>query len=163
MQMKNFKKAVWVLAAVILSISAAWAAPSTLVGGSGQKGDSLLERDIEDGVKITLQKIYKTGSDVWIQYIVLSEEDTIIKIEVEGDNGTLFDDAGNKFSSRNGWTRIGNEKTIAREIIGGVPTAVLVGYEPGEKYTLPEKFARAAVNINGKKLLFRDIPGNHGN
>jgi hypothetical protein len=161
MLVNGFKKAVLVVAIMVLTVSAAWGAPkdSALVPGGAQKGDTSLEREIEGGIKITVQEIYKQGSDVWIKYSVLSEEDTFIKVEVNGDNGTLFDDQGNQFRSYNDWIRIGNQKTKEREVIGGVPTIILVGYEPGEKYAMPTKFPRVAINLNEKKLIFRDVPG----
>jgi hypothetical protein len=159
--MKNFKKAVWILTvALVLSVSTAWAAQSALVGGDTQKGDVSLEREIEGGIKITLQEIYKNNNYVWVRYVALSEEDTVVKVNAERDNGALFDDRGNQFTYSD--VNIANLNTREREIIAGVPTAIFVGYRPGDKYTMPKKFARVAINVNGKKLLFRDVPGSQG-
>jgi hypothetical protein len=160
MWMKAFKGTVLVWGMVILSVSMALGAPkdSALVGGGGQKGDAALEREIEGGIKITLQEVFKKDSYVWIRYTLLSEEDVIVKIEVEKDNGTLFDDRGNQFTAYNGNVEIGNQSAREREIIGGVPTAIFVGYSAGQQYVMPEKFPRVAVNVNGKKMIFRDVP-----
>ncbi|MDR2176341.1 MAG: hypothetical protein LBO82_10465 [Synergistaceae bacterium] len=158
MSMKGFKKALLVLTAVISSVSAAWGAPSALVGGGEQKSDASLEREIEGGIKVTLQGAYHQDKSVGVKYVVLSEKDVIVKIEAENDNGALFDNHGNQFTSHNYETRIGNNRTQEREIIGGVPTEIFVLYQVGEKYAMPEKFARVSVNVNGKKLTFRGVP-----
>jgi hypothetical protein len=160
MLVTGFKKAVLVLSIVVLTVPAAWAASSALVGGGARKGDASFEREIEGGIKITLQGISQKGNYVCIRYVALSEEDTVIKVEAGKDNAAIFDDRGNQFSSYNCgvWTEIGNLRTKEREIIAGVPTDVLVGYQAGEKYKMPAKFSRAAININGKKLVFRDVP-----
>jgi hypothetical protein len=126
MLVKIAKKAALIGAMVILSASMAWGAPSALVGGDPGKGDPSLEREIEGGVKITLQEISKEGEYTWFKYIVLSEEDINIRV----DAGELFDNSGNMFSA-SATIFIGNQNTSQREIIGGVPTRVWLRYKLG--------------------------------
>jgi hypothetical protein len=154
MWMKAFRNAALVLAVVILMVSAAWGAPkdSALVGG-GQKGNASLEREVEGGIKITLQEISIDGEYTWFKYIAMSEGDTKIRI----DAGELFDNNGNMFSA-NATIFIGNQNTSQREIIGGVPTRVWLRYKLGEKY-VAEHFARISVFFNKENLTFRDVPG----
>jgi hypothetical protein len=161
---KGFRKAILVLSIVVLTVSAARAAPkdSVLVSAGTQKGDVSFEREIEGGLKITLQEAYKKDNSVQVRYVILSEEDVIIKVDVENDNGALFDDRGHQLLSSMSYywqgIEIGNQKVSEREIIGGIRTEIFVKYNVGQDYVMPKKFARAAININGKKLVFRDVP-----
>lgn len=156
----GLKKVVWGLTAVIFSVSAAWAAPSSssLIKGKSSAEISL-ERDIGDGITLTCEGVSFEDNAIWVGYTVLSEEDSVIDIGALTD---LFDDKGRtvKVPGVNGHRRIliGGNLGNRREIIAGVKTTVAIGYCLRRNYEPPEKYARLSININNKTETFRNVP-----
>lgn len=143
------------LAMTVLTLAATTAfAASPLVGGGNQGGvDESLERELEGGIKITLEKVYRSSEDaIAVLFIVESREDTFI----EGSPQEIFDNKGNRFERHQYWSWIGNEAHSKREIIEGVKTEILHQFYVPPKYALPF-FARMTFKFNGKDLVFRNI------
>ena len=112
-----------------------------------------LERTIEDGVIVTCEDVTQSPDAVYVNYMVLSEEDLVVKVSEVGD---LFDDGGGRL--RPSGITIGGDDGYEREIIGGIKTKIRVQYLAVSNYELTEKYARATITINDQQLTFRNIP-----
>ena len=141
------------LAMAVLLLTAAAAMASPLVGGGDKGGDESMERELEGGIKITLEKVFRSSEDaIAVLFIVESREDTFI----EGSPQEIFDNKGNRFERHQYWSWIGNEACNKREIIGGVKTEIIHQFYVPTKYALP-LFARMTFKFNGKDLVFRNV------
>ena len=138
---------------VFVATTASFAASSLVSGGTQGGGDEALERELEGGIRITLEKVFRSAEDaIAVSFIVESQEDTFI----EGYPQEIFDNKGNRFERHEYWSWIGNEACCKREIIGGVKTQILHQYYVPPKYDLP-LFARMTFKFNGKDLVFRNL------
>ena len=132
---------------------------SSLIGRSNMENS--LERSLEGGLIVICDGVVKQGNNIFVEYTVLSEEDLVVKV---GEIGHLFDDKGGRIapvatSPSTAFVEIGGDVLREREIIGGVRTKIRIRYNVPANYELAEKYARVTININGKQLTFRDIPG----
>ncbi|MDR2523231.1 MAG: hypothetical protein LBC93_05975 [Synergistaceae bacterium] len=157
MLVKDFKKAVLVLAAVITAASAAMAAPtgSRLVGGKTSGGDESFERELEGGIKVVVNSVERLPHYyISVKFIVTTEEDMIIKV----GGTTLYDNEGNEFNQLN-TILIGNQNVKERMLIAGVPTVVALQYNVDSSYKVASTYPRVGIIINGTTLNFRNVPG----
>ena len=118
----------------------------------------LPSKSIEGGITVQFKSIIKEGVELYVTYVVVSQNDT--KIEVKASESPVFDSAGNKMtkSGNNIWignTRIGG----SREIIAGVPTKVVLDYTVNSDYKVTKTYPKVIFVINNKTLEFRDVPG----
>ena len=162
--MKRLKRVIWVLTisvAVSVLVSKTWAASwmSSVLIREKDNSETSLERGIDSGITLTCEGVFFKDNAVWVGYTVLCEEDVVIEIGALTD---LFDDRGRTIKtpviSEHRCILIGGNRGNRREIIGGVKTAVAIGYYLRKKYEPPEKFARLSININGKNEIFRSVP-----
>ncbi|GHV47631.1 hypothetical protein FACS1894204_11240 [Synergistales bacterium] len=158
-----FRKTLLILLAVVMLTSSAYAAPSSssLMRGGRNSAETSLERSLESGITITCDGLTLKDNYIYIGYTVLSEEDAVVKVEELTD---LFDDRGDRLKApaANMGVYIGGEQVTEREVIGSVPTSVIVRYPAETGYTLAETYTRVSLSVNGEKLTFRGIPINHG-
>jgi hypothetical protein len=162
----TLKKTVLTLTALLfltlLSTPNAWAAsqaPSSLVGERRNAKETSLERDI-DGLTITCEGVSFSNKAIWVGYRILSEEDSVVEI---GELTDIFDDKGRVIKAPpKMWhaVLIGGNPGNRREIIGGVSTAIAIGYCLGKsEYELAKTYARVSLNVNDQNIVFRNVPG----
>jgi hypothetical protein len=154
-----------VLAVTMLMVlsSSVWAA-STIIDpdnkNSGKSGgDYELERDLGNGINLTLLGMIKDESHIGAIFNITSDEDATVS--VNGNDIVLYDFEGRQFfrssyTSLTPW--IGNIQTNQREIIGGVPTRITFWFDASRDYKFADKFPKMIVNIQGQELTFRDVP-----
>ena len=161
MLVKVFKKAALVLAVVMLLSSAALAA-SSLVGSNRQSGDESLERELEGGIKLILEGVSVNSQRRWLMlsYTITAEDDTTITIKQAGN---IYDNLGNEFSYLAD-VQIAGEYKSERFIIGGIPVKVEMAYgrEGGNmpnNYKVASVYPRVSFSVNGQTVNFRNVPG----
>ncbi|MDR1508936.1 MAG: hypothetical protein LBS53_04800 [Synergistaceae bacterium] len=152
-----------VLAATMLLVlsSSVWAAsalidPDNAAGGK-KGGDYEMERVLDGGITVVCLGVSKeSDNDLLAHYEVIVEEDMVIKLNPK--DMELFDTSGNKFTARASY--IGNDRVESREIVSGIRNRVLTVYDPrvNSNYKVDTTFPRLSFSINGKKLIFRDVP-----
>lgn len=154
-----FRKPLLVLLAVALLASGACAATSkasSLARGGKGNAETSLERDIDGGIAITCEGVYLNNGVVEVKYILLPEEDVVVKIAGATD---LFDVKGKRLAAPSGdYVLIGKESIGEREIIAGVKTPVTLKYTVPNGYALADSYARMSFSLNGQVLTFRNIP-----
>ena len=144
--------------------SSVWAA-SIINPGSGNSGksggDYEMERDLEGGIHLVCNGITidSDGEDICINLMITTEDDMMI--ELSTNSAEIFDANNRRFvPSSAAWAWIGDRDTRnKREVIGGIPVSVGVWYDTPSDYTLTEFYPRVSFTFNGKKLIFRNVPG----
>lgn len=134
-----------IVAALCFS-TALWAAPANT-------------QYIDDDISVTFRGVERDaqGNFMLALYSVLASRDSVITVDPEAS--FLFDPNGLQF--RTGYTSIiGHSITDRREIAANVPTSVLIRYYPEVDYAITPFYSRVNLVINGKNVLFRDVPSN---
>ena len=159
MLVKVFKKSLLVLLAVVTLASAACAAESnasSLARGGKGNAETSLERDIDGGISITCEGVSLKNGVVEVRYVLLPEEDMVVKI---GGATDLFDVKGKRIAAPSGdYVLIGKETIGEREIIAGVKTPITIKYPTPDGYVLTDSYARMSFSLNEQNLTFRNIP-----
>lgn len=151
--MKAICRILLAMTILTLATTTAFAASPLVSSGKSGDGEEALERELEGGIRITLEKVFRSAEDaIAVSFVVEPQEDTFI----EGYPEEIFDNNGNRFERHRYWSWIGNEACNKREIIGGVKTRILHQYYVPKEYDLP-LFARMTFNFNGQNLIFRNV------
>jgi hypothetical protein len=181
---KGFKQAILVLSIMVLTVSAAWAAPkdSVLVGRKGDANSSEYTKTLPGGLEVTYKGIWKHDEKLEVSYSIVATRDS--RLSVEYRNSTLKDTNDvvthwGLLPSYEGSGRFGtNRQTAAEkakseigpgvyindkeqkeymEIVADQPYKVMIRYWVPEDYLLTPTFASVIISVNGLPTEFKDV------
>ena len=121
--------------------------------------DNPTEIDLDGPLHISLKGVFRQVNDQkqptdYIAFVFVATPQEDMRLEV--GRSELYDGNGTRFSYNEIW--IGRERTIGREIIGGIPMRVCVWFRvPASESELLPTVARVDIGFNEKVFRFRNI------